>query len=122
MRPPYSISCGVADELAPLDDIESIITVPQRDGDGGDLSQREKHINEVLRALLHAPDGLTDEELSRGTGIFQDSAKGCRANLMRAGWVAPLDVPKRPSVNNRPMTVWGLSPAARERLTQGGSR
>ena len=107
---------GGSETLQHLDGLETVLINPQRDGDAGDLEVRERHYIRVLRHLYLAEDGLTDQELSANTGIFLDSAKAARANLVTAGWVRVRDTPKRDSVNNCGMTVWELTPAARERL------
>lgn len=103
-------------EFIEIDGIKQLIENPQRDGDAGDRKVREKHFITILRALQYAGrEGLTDEELSGETGIFSDSSKAARAALVTGGWVKDLGE-KRYSQNDRPMTVWGLTFAARRRL------
>jgi hypothetical protein len=99
-----------------LDGLEEVVRNRQRDGDAGDLEIRERHYIRVLRAFWLVTDGLTDEELTTATRIFHDSAKGARANLVAAGYVRASTRPKRYSANDRPMTVWELTPQGRSSL------
>lgn len=101
-----------------LVDIDIIIQQPQRDGDSGDLDVRRGHTNRVLMTLAgEGLNGLTDVELAERTGIYLDSAKGCRAGLMQGGWVMASGR-KRLSPRGRPMTVWVLTPPAWNRLQE----
>jgi hypothetical protein len=105
------------DTEANLADLEDIIRLPQRDGDAGDLEIRRTHAYQVLWAFYHAENGLTDHELQAYTGIFLDSAKGMRANLMKHGWIRASGA-KRPSWNDRPMEVWYLGRTARRTMQE----
>jgi len=113
---------GPPAQLEGVDSIRAVILNRQRDGDNGNLPKRQHQHVTVLWALREARAfGLTDEELANRTGVFRDTAKAARAGLMQGGWVEASEA-KRLSRQGRPMTVWRLTPAAREELGGWGGQ
>jgi hypothetical protein len=111
---------GYTSEPVSLTPLEEIIRLPQRDGDSGNLHTRMSHGVVILRRMYEVGErGQTDDELQEFTGIFHDSAKGMRANLMKHGWIKATGT-KRNSPRERPMEVWVMTDLARTQWEEKG--
>jgi hypothetical protein len=74
---------------------------------------REQH-KKILRALYHAPDGLTDLELETVTGMGGSTVRPRRQELEREGWIEQRvegkGVVTRETPSGRKAIVWFGSP------------